>query len=96
MPSASESDAALKDPPERRLRPFAWLRNETKPLIFLPRPIRLSSRPLNHLGASIGWFLYNAAIPSVFEKDRWYLRPWVRSGSLIPPFCIRFGRWWLV
>ena len=33
---------------------------------------------------------------NVFEKDKWYLRPRVRSGSLIPPFCIRFGSWWPV
>jgi len=31
---------------------------------------------------------------NVLTKDRWYLRPRVRSGSLNSPICIRLRPWW--
>ena len=35
----------------------------------------------NHLEVFATGFRHSVAISSVFEKDRWYLRPRVRSGS---------------
>jgi len=36
----------------------------------------------NHLEVFATGFGHSIAMSSVFEKDRWYLRPRVRSGSL--------------